>query len=189
MYSTYGGYPYPQNQSYGSTQIPVENIDAFFHAVDHDHSGKISADELRAVLVNGHKQHFSENCCRLLISLFDIEKNGTVDINGFRQLYNYVNEWLNIFKSYDKDGSQAIDEQELSQALQKMGYTFSDKFIKYLIDKNDMVEHKRITVDQFIVLCVQIQKFTEVFRSRDKDFTGVITISFEDFLGVALSVS
>ena len=70
-----------------------------------------------------------------------------------------------------------------------MGYRFSDKFVKFLVEKNDLVDHKTITIDQFIVLCVQIQKFTESFRAQDKDLTGIITIGFEDFLGIALSVS
>lgn len=46
-----------------------------------------------------------------------------------------------------------------------------------------------MTVDQFIVICVQIQRFTEAFRSRDLNQQGQITIQFEDFLNVALSCS
>lgn len=46
-----------------------------------------------------------------------------------------------------------------------------------------------MSVDQFIVICVQIQRFTEAFRQRDREMKGSITIGFEDFLSVALNCS
>lgn len=74
-------------------------------------------------------------------------------------------------------------------ALSQMGFRFSENFIKFLINKSDQQAHKSVSVDQFIVLCVQIQRFTEAFRARDQQQTGTITINFEDFLGVALECS
>lgn len=49
--------------------------------------------------------------------------------------------------------------------------------------------HKEVSVDQFIVLCVQVQRFTEAFRQRDTQQNGTITIGFEDFLTVAIGCS
>lgn len=70
-----------------------------------------------------------------------------------------------------------------------MGFRFTPNFIKYLVSKSDQKQHKEVSVDQFIVLCVQIQRFTEAFRSRDTQQNGTITINFEDFLSVALDCS
>lgn len=70
-----------------------------------------------------------------------------------------------------------------------MGFRFSPEFTKFLITKSDVQNHRQMSVDQFIVVCVQIQKFTEAFRSRDREMKGVISIGFEDFLSVALSCS
>lgn len=96
---------------------------------------------------------------------------------------------LLVFKSYDRDQSGHIDEGELTQALTQMGFRFSPQFIQFLVGKCDIVNKREVSVDQFIVLCVQIQRFTEAFRARDTEMTGVITINFEDFLTVALSTS
>lgn len=63
-----------------------------------------------------------------LSGLFD-HGSGSIDINGFAQLYNYVNQWLGAFRSYDKNQSGYIDNQEFMQALQAMGYRFSQQFI------------------------------------------------------------
>lgn len=92
--------------------------------------------------------------------MFDREKSGTIDLNEFQALYNYINAWLGVFKGFDRDNSGSIQENELSAALTQMGYRFSNEFIQYLIKKSDFNDHQSITVDQFIVLCVQIQKFT-----------------------------
>jgi len=45
-------------------------------------------------------------------------------------------------------------------ALQQMGFRFSPEFIKFLILKCDLQNHKHMSADQFIVICVQIQRFT-----------------------------
>lgn len=70
-----------------------------------------------------------------------------------------------------------------------MGFRFSPDFVKFLIHKSDLDNHRQMSVDQFIVVCVQIQRFTEAFRQRDTERKGVITLGFEDFLAVALSCS
>ena len=45
-------------------------------------------------------------------------------------------------------------------ALQQMGFRFSPEFIKFLIARCDLQNHKHMSVDQFIVICIQIQRFT-----------------------------
>lgn len=70
-----------------------------------------------------------------------------------------------------------------------MGFRFTPDFIKILINKSDLENHQKMSVDQFIVVCIQIQRFTEAFRQRDTEMKGTITIGFEDFLSVALNCS
>lgn len=93
---------------------------------------------------------------------------------------------MSVFKAYDRDQSGSVEEPELMQALTQMGFRFSPQFVGFLIANNDPAK-RQISVDQFIVLCVQIQRFTDAFRQRDTQQQGVITIGFEDFLSMALS--
>lgn len=69
-----------------------------------------------------------------------------------------------------------------------MGFRFSQEFVNFLAKRSDPKGGK-ISVDNFIVLCVQLQRFTEAFRARDTQQNGTVTIGFEDFLQVALSCS
>ncbi|KAF3427440.1 hypothetical protein E2986_06510 [Frieseomelitta varia] len=177
---------------YGATDSETQvnpEVQQWFVAVDRDGSGRITATELKAALANGQGGTFSDTACRLMIGMFDKEKSGTIDLYEFQALYNYINSWLGVFRGFDHDNSGSIQENELSAALTRMGYRLSPEFISFLIKKSDPNGHSYITIDQFIVLCVQIQRFTDAFRVRDTEQTGVISIGFEDFLGVALNCS
>lgn len=123
-----------------------------------------------------------------MISMFDADRSGTIDVFEFEKLFNYINQWLQCFKAYDRDNSGAIEEAELAQAFTQMGFRFSQQFIQFLIAANDPQNRREISVDQFIVLCVKIQRLTDAFRQRDTQQQGMITIGFEDFLGLALNI-
>lgn len=47
--------------------------------------------------------------------MFDTQQSGSVDIHQFSKLFEYINQWLNIFRTYDRNGSGQIDDQELNQ--------------------------------------------------------------------------
>lgn len=47
--------------------------------------------------------------------MFDNDASGSIDVFEFEKLYNYINQWLQVFKTYDADGSGHIEESELIQ--------------------------------------------------------------------------
>jgi Ca2+-binding EF-hand superfamily protein len=49
--------------------------------------------------------------------MFDRDRSGTIDVNEFQVLYNYINQWLATFRTYDRDGSGHIEEPELTQGM------------------------------------------------------------------------
>ncbi|XP_047021987.1 peflin [Helicoverpa zea] len=177
--------PYPSIGPGGAVSPQVQQ---WFRAVDKDQSGFITAVELKSALVNAQGQTFSETACNLMIGMFDKDRSGHINVEEFEKLYTYINQWLAVFKTYDTDQSGHIDEKELSEALTKMGFRFTPEFVSFLVKRCDSNEGK-VSVDSFIVLCVQIQRFTEAFRARDTQQNGTVTIGFEDFLTVALSCS
>jgi Ca2+-binding EF-hand superfamily protein len=60
-----------------------------------------------------------------MIKMFD-NATGSIDVNGFSQLFTYVNQWMSAFRAYDSDQSGFINSQELMSALQTMVIEYVD---------------------------------------------------------------
>lgn len=58
--------------------------------------------------------------------MFNRDKSGTVDIHEFEKLFNYINQWLAVFKTYDRDASGHIDESELTQGKRGIVVKYRD---------------------------------------------------------------
>merc|ERR1711994_1030835 len=188
-----GGYPgappssgYPGG-GYGQHQQPQidPSVQQWFSAVDTDRSGQISAQELQRALVNGNWSHFSEEACRMMIDMYDKNASGSIDVNEFQQLFNAINQWKGVFQGYDKDKSGTIEQSELTQAFQQMGYRFTPTFVQNLLAKYDS-RTRKLTLDNFIVVCVNIKRLTDSFRARDRDMRGEASMQYEDFIGLAM---
>lgn len=92
QYGGGGGYGQPPQ---AQVNPETQNI---FSQVDKDRSGKINAVELQQALINGKGQQFSDQACNLMISMFDADKSGTIDVYEFEKLFAYINQWLQCFK-------------------------------------------------------------------------------------------
>jgi len=176
-----GGYPYGAAPPTSLNPLIVQ----WFSAVDQDRSGQIDAKELQRALVNGNWSNFSEEACRIMIDMFDANGSGTIDVGEFNQLFEYINTWKGVYESHDRDRSGKIDIDEFTQALAQMGYRFSPAFVNNLLAKYD-ARGRKLTLDNFIVACVQIKRLTDSFRARDKSMQGQATLQYEDFIGLAL---
>ncbi len=118
-----------------------------------------------------------------MISMFDKDSSGTINFEEFSQLWRYITDWLNCFKSFDVDNSGFIDKNELNRALTTFGYRFSDHFYELLFKKFG----QRINFDDFIKICVHLQSLTAEFRKHDTDLDGIINISYEQFVSLVFS--
>lgn len=191
----YGGqsYPYGQQQrpSYGAPGAPPPGVPPFlwnlFSAVDQDRNGQITAKELQAALINGNWSPFNDETCRLMISMFDRDNSGTIDINEFVSLWDYIERWKRCFQSFDRDNSGNINTTELHQALTTFGYRLSPEFCRLAVTKFDRFGRNSIEFDDFIQLCVTIHCLTEAFKRKDVTQTGVVTLQYEEFLNMVLS--
>merc|ERR1712213_15964 len=186
----YGGAP-PPNQGYGGAPPPNQfgGVDAkvqqWFNAVDQDRSGQIDFKELQRALVNGNWSNFSEEACRMMVDMFDRDKTGQINLQEFSSLFNYINQWKSLFESIDRDRSGFIEQAELTQAFNQMGYRFTPTFIQNVLSKYEP-RTRRLTLDNFIVVCVNIKRLTDSFRARDAEMRGQAVLQYEDFIGLAL---
>ncbi|KAJ2909715.1 hypothetical protein GGI21_001605, partial [Coemansia aciculifera] len=193
-----GGYgrPPPQQQQGGYGNAPAQQqggnfqqLQYWFRAVDSDGSGQLDANELQQALVNGDWSRFSMDTVRLMIAMFDRDRNGTISFDEFVGLWRYIEEWKQCFRTFDRDNSGTIDRGELHQALSAFGFNVSPQIVDSLVRKYDVQAGRAklasqgrgaITFDNFINACVTIRSLTDAFRRLDTDNDGWVNMNYDN---------
>ncbi|CAK5281992.1 unnamed protein product [Mycena citricolor] len=127
----------------------------WFTSVDADRSGAITAPELERALINGDWTPFDLDTVKLLMTIFDTDRSGTIGFNEvcvevlrelrppadtraqFAGLWKYIKDWQNVFKHFDRDRSGSIDGSELRDALAQFGFNLSPHLLVLVQRKYD----------------------------------------------------
>jgi len=183
-----GGYPGQPQPGYGQQPGAPPGMDPnivnWFRAVDQDNSGQINSGELSRALQSGNHKNFSEEACHLMISMFDRDRSGTINMQEFDQLFKFISQWTTCYRQFDKDNSGTIDEGEFNQAIAQLGYRLSPQLIGLLVYKYAPTT-RRMTLDSFIVANIRIRNLTDAFKAKDREMKGVVPLSYEEFLNMA----
>ena len=67
-----------------------------------------------------------------------------------------------------------------------MGYNLSPQFMQMIVCKFDFKCRRSMTLDSFIQCCVMVKSLTDMFMVRDTQRAGRITVSYEDFMTMAI---
>ncbi|XP_041932138.1 peflin isoform X2 [Alosa sapidissima] len=189
-----GGYGQPHGGPYGQ-QAPAGNVPPgvhpeahqWFSTVDTDHSGYINQKELKQALLNSNSTPFNDETCMMMFNMFDRSRSGRMDLMGFSALWTYLQQWKGLFQQFDRDRSGSINSNEMHQALAQMGYNLSPQFIQKLVGRYSPRGQGTMYLDRFIQVCSQLQTMTLGFREKDTGMTGNVRLSYEDFLGGAIT--
>ncbi|ODV60490.1 EF-hand [Ascoidea rubescens DSM 1968] len=168
-----------------------------FRRIDTDNSGEISQRELSEAIKNPDGTKFDNSTIRLMVKLFDRNKNNTLDFREFFFLYRYFNFWVDSFKSMDTDKSLTIDYEEFLNTLQIFQYNLSPNLSKFIFNKfsraniqenyglDYMISSKTpnaMKLGNYIECLIWLTKFTAFFQKFDTNNSGVATVNFEDFI-------
>lgn len=170
-------------------QMPADQtLCSIFNGADRDGSGQISSSELQKALSNGTWKPFNIQLVEKMINMFDRDGNGTINYNEFRQLWKYINEWLNCYHRFDTDKSGSINKSELNQALNSFGYRLSDQFYNVVMKKFGTHDNNTIVFDNFLLVCITLQAATASFSAIDTERKGEIKIGYEQFLNAVMQL-
>ncbi|KAF8630425.1 hypothetical protein AX15_002973 [Amanita polypyramis BW_CC] len=165
----------------------------WFAAVDTDHSGYITVNELQTALVNANGTRFDLDTVKMLMNIFDTDHNGTIGFQEFTGLWKYIVDWQNVFRHFDRDRSGSIDGGELTEALRSFGYNFSPSLLTLIERKyasGPTAEYgppSAITFDRFVRACVNIKMLSDSFKRFDSDRDGWIQLNYEQFMTLIIS--
>ncbi|PFH56536.1 hypothetical protein XA68_16358 [Ophiocordyceps unilateralis] len=157
-----------------------------FRAVDKDGRGQLSERELSTALVNGDWTAFDIQTVRMMIRMFDSDRNGTINFDEFCGLWSFLASWRTLFDRFDVDRSGNISLTEFTDALIAFRYRLSPQFVELLFRTYDKRNEGVMSFDLFVQSCISLKRMTDVFKKYDDDRDGYITLSFEDFLSEIL---
>lgn len=195
-YAEPGGFA-PTRGHHGPPPGADPQLWAWFTAVDTDRSGQISIHELQKALINGDWTPFDLDTVKMLMSIFDTDRTGTIGFNEFSGLWKYIKDWQNVYRHFDRDRSGTIDVRELREALTQFGYNLTPPVLNLLERKygsgvgasgsQGTGAPPGITFDRFVRACVVVKQLTESFRRLDTDKDGWIQINYDQFMTTVLS--
>lgn len=159
-----------------------------FSAMDRDDSNAVDVEELQFGLSHGGRHDFSLTTCKLLVRLYDGNRDGTVSRQEFLGLWRYLDQWRATFDAHDKGKNGSIERGELQAAIQAVGYKFSDSFYSKLLRIYDAGGRGSLSFDHFVRLFCELHNLTEAFKAKDTDRTGTAEFSYEAFLDAAYSI-
>ncbi|TDL22894.1 EF-hand [Rickenella mellea] len=189
-----GGFAPPQ-QPMGPPPGADPKLWQWFTSVDTDRSGEINAKELQAALVNGDWTPFDLDTVKMLMTIFDVDRSGTVGFNEFAGLWKYIGDWQNLFRYFDKDRSGLVDGHEFDTALRQLGYQLSPENMRLLQAKYasspatyGAPQSGGITFDRFVRACVAVKKLSDGFRQLDQQQqrNGWVQLNYESFMNTVL---
>jgi Ca2+-binding EF-hand superfamily protein len=169
-------------------QTPDSQIEQWFHTVDTDHTGRLTAEQLQQALRNTDtRSTFDMQVVHLMISLFDHDNTRTITLIEFKQLWAYLDQWRQSFMRFDLDKTGNITRSELEQAIVALGYTFTAQFFDMLMHRFDFRKVGTLQFDGFVHAIVLIQRLTSAFQMYDTQRSGNATFTYEDFLTVVMT--
>jgi len=154
----------------------------------------INATELERALINGDWTPFDLDTVKMLMTIFDVDRSGTIGFNEFSGLWKYIKDWQNVFRHFDRDRSGSIDGGELRDALGQFGYNLSPQLLDLLQRKYANQSAARggpppgISFDRFVRACVVVKQLSESFQKLDNDRDGWIQINYDQFMHTVLSL-
>uniref|UniRef100_A0A8C6YLD1 Sorcin n=1 Tax=Nothoprocta perdicaria TaxID=30464 RepID=A0A8C6YLD1_NOTPE len=152
--------------------------------------GQIDADELQRCLtqsgIAGAYKPFNLETCRLMISMLDKDRSGSMGFTEFKELWAVINGWMQHFMTFDSDRSGSVDRHELEKALTSMGFRLSPAAVTAIARRYST--HGRIAFDDYIACCVKLRALTDCFRMRDVSQQGFVNFQYDDFIQCVMGI-
>nr|XP_054760980.1 calpain small subunit 1-like [Lytechinus pictus] len=102
---------------------------------------EVDAWELQDILNAALKRVFNElqgggfslECCKSMVALTDDDQSGKLGFEEFRELWQNISAWKDVFKKYDADNSGTFNGYEKRSALTSFGFKLSNETFSALI--------------------------------------------------------
>ncbi|CAF1074754.1 unnamed protein product [Didymodactylos carnosus] len=137
------------------TSRQMDELRDAFNLFDTDHSGTISSDELKQVLIALNYKPTAQ-LLRKIMKQIDTDGNGVIEFNEFVRVMGDVyerqftnEEMRRAFQCFDTDGSGFITANELRGVLKKLNLNITEERISEVMREVDDDADGKISFEEF----------------------------------------
>lgn len=128
---------------------------------------------------------FSNDTCRSMVAMKDLDKSGKLGYDEFKTLWNDLRLWKGVFRKYDKDVSGNFNSYEMRQALNASGFKVSNATFNALVQRYCHRDGK-IYFDDYIHCIARLKTMFEIFREQDANNTGKAAFGLDEFIQMTM---
>ncbi|CAH1992200.1 unnamed protein product [Acanthoscelides obtectus] len=143
------------------------------------------ATPLNTTLKEMHINAFSKDICRSMIAMLDEDRSGKLGYKEFRELYEMIIVWKNVWIKYDTDNSGSFSGFELREALNSAGFKLNSRILNILMHRYGG-KNGEIHFDDFMMCAIKLKTMIDIFKEKDADDTDSATFSMEKWLEYTL---
>lgn len=109
--------------------------------------------------------------CRSMLAMTDRDRNGKLDYEEFREMWQTIMKWKGVFGQYDADKSGDMNAIELRGALSKLGFRLSTPALSSIALRYANKKGK-VAIDDFLQICCRVKSTFESYLSyQGKSFS------------------
>ncbi|GBG00110.1 hypothetical protein Rsub_12851 [Raphidocelis subcapitata] len=162
----------PQKGGMAPADSSPEQLRQWFDAIDKDRNGKLTAMELQSALQLGGL-NFSLATVAHIIRIHDRSNSGTIMFGEFCKLHEFLTNVQHSFDYFDSKGSGYL------------GYQLDRPALQAVFTRFDPARRGALGLAEFLALTLFLRSSTATFNAFDRDRTGAIKLSFNQFLFAA----
>ncbi|XP_030855557.1 calpain small subunit 1-like [Strongylocentrotus purpuratus] len=133
---------------------------------------EVDAWELRDILNSSLRQdlrrdRFSEDSCKSMVALSDEDRTGKLSFDEFRELWDHICEWKELFKKADTDNSGMISTNEMRASLTSLGFKLKNDTFRALglLYGN---KEGNLSFASFIHVAIRVKFMYTTFESKSR---------------------
>ena len=167
----------------GNDDTRLQKLRDWFTYVDKDESGKLDGIELKTALEQA-TLNFSLMSTRMLLKLFDEEKDGTVDFHQFTKLYAWIMRQKKAYMEYDTDRSGELEYEngEVFSAIRCAGFNLDEASFHAAFNAYDPDGDNKLSMTEFVGLCAFLTLCLNTFTSFDTNNRRKVELDFCQFV-------
>lgn len=157
-------------------QAQLETLKKLFAEADADKNGSLNPREIHAVYTKlGFK--FNEVQAQFITKIADANADGQLQFDEFCHLYGFLADINGLFAETDENKDGNIQTNELDKCMNKLGFKFSDKQIKFMYKMADADGNGTIDREEFATLLLFVHYCEKLYAIADENGDNKVSVA------------